>query len=446
MTIATRAPTRLSAYFRPRTLLMLVLGFSSGMPFMLVGGTMSYWLRDLGATHAFIGFASGVGLAYSVKFLWAPIIDRVNAPLFGFLGRRRGWIALAQVAVCASLIAMALASTVSTVLTLVFLSGVVAFSSATQDIVIDAWRIEIAADPNELGLLTSAETFGYRMAVLATDALILILADAIGWALSYAICGLVVALCLAATFLAPEPLRADDVLTRKEAQAPLTTSRGLFDAVAGPFIAFFKAHGWLALMMLGAIAIYRLPEFLIGPMVNPFYADIGLTKTIVGEVRGVFGLVASLAGIWAGGFSSVRFGHMRTLVIGGILQGASITAFSTLALFGPSHILFTAVMIGESFGSSFAGIALVAYMSSLTSLGYTASQYALLTSAYTVLGKLFKTLSGTIIDALTPSLGQMHAYAAFFIFSGMVGVPAILLFVLLAQRQRQRVAESVAPA
>jgi PAT family beta-lactamase induction signal transducer AmpG len=424
---------------------MLVLGFSSGMPFMLVGGTMSYWMRDLGASHAFIGYASGVGLAYSLKFLWAPIIDRVNAPLLGFLGRRRSWIAFAQIAVGVGLVGMAIISTVSTVLTLVLLSGVVAFASATQDIVIDAWRIEIAESADELGLLTSAETFGYRMALLLTDAVILILADHIGWALSYTVSGMLVILCIIATIIAAEPKQADILLIAKDTQAPLTTWRGIFDAVAGPFISFFKAHGWLALLMLLAIAFYRLPEFLIGPMVNPFYADIGLTKTVVGEVRGLFGLLASLAGIWAGGFAAVRFGHMRALVIGGVLQATSIAAFALLALLGARLNLFISIMTYESFSSSFAGISLVAYMSSLTSLGYTASQYALLTSAYTLFGKSLKTLSGTVIDALTPSLGQTHAYATFFVGSGLIGVPAILLFVLLAARQGPTV-QQPAPA
>jgi len=435
MTSTARARTSFSAYLRPRTLLMLVLGFSSGMPFMLVGGTMSYWMRDLGASHAFIGYASGVGLAYSLKFLWAPIIDRVNAPLLGFLGRRRSWIAFAQIAVGVGLIGMAVMSTVSTILTLVLLSGVVAFASATQDIVIDAWRIEIAENADELGLLTSAETFGYRMALLLTDAVILILADHIGWALSYTLSGVLVILCMVATILAAEPKQAEVVLNAKDAQAPLTTWRGILDAVAGPFISFFKAHGWLALLMLAAIALYRLPEFLIGPMVNPFYADIGLTKTIVGEVRGLFGLLASLAGIWAGGLAAVRFGHMRALVIGGVLQATSIAAFALLALLGARLNLFISIMTYESFSSSFAGISLVAYMSSLTSLGYTASQYALLTSAYTLFGKSLKTMSGTVIDALTPSLGQTHAYATFFVGAGLIGVPAILLFMLLAARQ-----------
>jgi PAT family beta-lactamase induction signal transducer AmpG len=445
MTAPARRRASFEAYLRPRTLLMLVLGFSSGMPFMLVGGTMSYWMRDLGASHAFIGYASGVGLAYSLKFLWAPIIDRVNAPLLGFLGRRRSWIAFAQIAVGIGLIGMAIMSTVSTVLTLVLLSGVVAFASATQDIVIDAWRIEIAENADELGLLTSAETFGYRMALLLTDAVILILADHIGWALSYSLSGVLVILCIVATIMAAEPKQADVTLIAKESQAPLTTWRGIFDAVAGPFISFFKAHGWMALLMLAAIALYRLPEFLIGPMVNPFYADIGLTKTVVGEVRGLFGLLASLGGIWAGGFAAVRFGHMRALVIGGVLQATSIAAFALLALLGARLNLFISIMTYESFSSSFAGISLVAYMSSLTSLGYTASQYALLTSAYTLFGKSLKTLSGTVIDAMTPSLGQTHAYATFFVGAGLIGVPAILLFMLLAARQGPTV-QQPAPA
>ena len=440
MTVAAPARARrsLDAYLQPKTLQMLVLGFSSGLPFLLVGATLGYWLREAGATLTLIGYASGVGLAYSFKFLWAPIIDRTNAPLFGFLGRRRGWIALAQVVVGLGLIAMAAAGPVGGLGALVALSALVALASATQDIVIDAWRIESAANADELGLLTSAATFGYRIAILATDAIILILADWLGWSLSYGIFGALMAIGLAVTFLAPEPARADRALDIKQRELPLTSWRGLYDAVAGPFIEFFRAHGVLALLMLTAIALYRLPDFLMGPMANPFYHDLGLTKTLVGEVRGSIGLVASLAGIAAGGFCALRFGSMRALIIGGILQGLSIAAFSLLAYWGTDIRLFMGVMAGDSFGTSFAGIALVTYMSSLTSIGYTATQYALLSSAYTLVGKSFKTLSGLIIEGLKGSMGLMQAYGAFFIACGLIGIPAIILFVLLIRAHNRR--------
>jgi MFS transporter, PAT family, beta-lactamase induction signal transducer AmpG len=433
-----------SAYLQPKTLLMLVLGFSSGIPFFLVGNTLSYWLREQNITLTAIGFASGVGLAYSFKFVWAPLIDRVNAPLLGFLGRRRGWILLAQIFIALGLIGMAAVGLNKGPLALVGLALVVAVSSATQDIVIDAWRIESARDNEELGLLTSTATFGYRMAVLATDALILIIADHVGWPLSYGLFGILTVLCMAATLIAPEPHVADAVMAEKERLAPLTSLSGIGDAIAGPFIAFFKTHGWIAFLMLAAIALYRLPDFVMGPMANPFYHDIGMPKSFVGEVRATVGLIASFAGIAAGGFFTLRFGHLTALIVGGVLQAVSISAFALLAHPGASMNLFFAVMAGDSFGTSFAGIVLVAYMSSLTTLGYTATQYALLASAYSMIGKLFKTVSGAMIDALKESLGLMDSYAAFFVASGLIGIPGVLLFVLLARLHRRRDAAGAA--
>jgi PAT family beta-lactamase induction signal transducer AmpG len=174
----------------------------------------------------------------------------------------------------------------------------------------------------------------------------------------------------------------------------------------------------------------------MGPIVNPFYHDIGLTKDFVGEIRGSVGLIASLGGIAAGGFFVLRLGILRALVAGGVLQAVSIAAFALLAHPLPSPFLFCSVMAGDSFATSFAGVVLVVYMSSLTNLGYTATQYALLASAYTVVGKILKTLSGVAIDALTAHYGLMNAYGLFYVVCGLVGIPAIVLFVWLAARHR----------
>ena len=428
--------TPIATYLQPRNLVMLALGFSSGLPFLLVGNTLSFWLRDDHISLTTIGFVSGVGIAYSLKWLWAPIIDRVRAPVFGVLGHRRGWIVLAQVFVALGLFGMAMTGPVSSFSTLVVFAALVAFASATQDIVIDAWRIESARNPEELGMLTSTATFGYRMALLGTDAIFLIVAEKFGWSFSYVLYGALMAIGLVATLLAPEPERADEAIEKKSREFPLRTWRGIFDAIIGPFVAFFRAHGVLALAMLLAISLYRLPDFLMGPIVNPFYHDIGLTKDFVGEIRGSVGLIASLGGIAAGGFFVLRLGILRALVAGGVLQAVSIAAFALLAHPLPSPFLFCSVMAGDSFATSFAGVVLVVYMSSLTNLGYTATQYALLASAYTVVGKILKTLSGVAIDALTAHYGLMNAYGLFYVVCGLVGIPAIVLFVWLAARHR----------
>jgi PAT family beta-lactamase induction signal transducer AmpG len=433
--IPARSRATFKSYLEPRVLVMLALGFSSGLPFLLTGNTFGYWLRDEGTSLTAIGFISWVGIAYSLKFLWAPLIDRVNVPLLGRLGRRRGWMLLAQAAVASGLFAMAAAGRDTGLLILGAFALLVAFASATQDIVIDAWRIESAESGEELGLLSSAYQFGYRMALLATDALILIAAAHIGWRVSYTACGFAMIVGIGATLIALEPARADSVIEQKSREAPLSSLRGLFDAIAGPFTVFFRTHGWLALLMLVAIGLYRLPDFVMGPMANPFYHDIGLSKDYVGAVRGTVGVIAALLGIAAGGACALRLGYMRALIIGGILQALAIAAFATLARAHPGTLLFATIMSGDNFSTGFAGVALVSYMSSLTSLGYTATQYALLSSTYAWAGKILKGFSGVIVEALVANHGLMAAYAIFFIGAGAIGIPAIILFAILAARQ-----------
>src|SRR5256712_6195985 len=362
---------RFADYLRPKTLAMLVLGFSSGLPFLLVGNTFGYWLRDEHTSLTAIGFLSWVGIAYSLKFLWAPLMDRVDLPLFNRLGHRRGWMMFSQIVVGLALCAMGGTGTKAGLGRLGAFALVVAFASSTQDIVVDAWRIESADDGEEQGLLASGYQFSYRLALLAADSVILIVAAAVGWRMSYGIYGACMAVGVIATWVAKEAERADAVMDEKEREAPIWTWRGFFDAVGGPFIAFFRAHGWLALVMLAAISLYRLPDFIMGPMANPYYHDMGLSKQTVGAVRGSIGLIATFAGIAAGGFCSLKLGYMRALIIGGILQAAAIAAYASLAFVGTTTTLFALVMAGGHVGLSFAGVALIAYMSSLTNLGYT---------------------------------------------------------------------------
>src|SRR5499433_1847342 len=423
---------------------MLLLGFSSGLPFLLVGNTFGYWLRDEHTSLTAIGFLSWVGIAYSLKFLWAPLMDRVDLPLFKQLGRRRGWMMFSQILVGLALFAMGATGTRAGLGRLGALALVVAFASSTQDIVVDAWRIESADDGEEQGLLASAYQFSYRLAILATDAVILVVAATVGWRMSYGIYGACMVVGMIATWFAQEPERADAVMDKKEREAPLWTPRGFFDAVVGPFIAFFRAHGWLAFLMLAAISLYRLPDFVMGPMANPFYHDIGLSKDMVGAVRGSIGLIATFAGIAAGGFCALKFGYMRALIVGGVLQAVSVAAYAVLAFVSASVPMFALVMAGENFSISFAGVALVAYMSSLTNLGYTATQYALLSSTYAWMGKILKGFSGVTVESLSISHGLVHAYGIFFIACGLTGVPAVLLFAALGYWHRRKQLASAA--
>jgi PAT family beta-lactamase induction signal transducer AmpG len=421
---------------QPKVAVMLALGFSSGLPFLLTANTFGYWLRDAGTSLIAIGFISWVGFAYAFKVYWSPLVDRLDVPLLGRLGRRRGWMLLCQLLVSVGLIGMAMVGTEGGLAAIGAFALLTAFASATQDIAVDAWRIEAASDADEVGLMTSAAQVGYRVALLITDALIIAMAARIGWPLSYVWMAVLMAIGIVATFFAIEPARADEVLHGKP---PLWSLRGLADAIVGPFVDFFAKHKAVGLVMLLMVALYRLPDFVMGPMYNPYYHDLGLSKDTVAFVRGTFGLVATFAGIAAGGIAAVRVGLFPTLIAGLVLEGLGTAAFALLSLHADATT-FAAVMTLDAFAQSFAGVALVTYMSSLTSLGYTATQYALLSSTYAMLGKFLKGFSGAAVDALTPTHGLLGAYAMSFIGTSLTALPPLALIALLWRIQRRRAA------
>ncbi|HMD36290.1 MAG TPA: hypothetical protein VKH42_15035, partial [Vicinamibacterales bacterium] len=274
--------------------------------------------------------------------------------------------------------------------------------------------------------------FGYRIAILVSEAVVLIIANHSGWRPSYGVMAVLMAIGMTASLMAAEPLR----VTASTAELPLWTPRGFADAVIGPFREFFRVYGWLAVLMLTMISFYQLPEYMTGPMYNPFYHDVGLSKDVVGTVRASIGLVATLVGITAGGFSALRFGYMPTLMIGIVLKMLVIANFATLAKAGPDVTVFGLVIAADNFGIGFAGVALVTYMSSLTSLGYTATQYALLSSAYTYVGKFAKGFSGVWVESLTAGRPLLEAYGLFFIEAALLGLPALFMCLVLARATR----------
>ena len=345
---------------------------------------------------------------------------------------------IAQLIVGIGLLAMAAIGPQGGLAALGVAALVVAFASATQDIVVDAWRIEAAETNEELGLLSSAYQLGYRIAIITSDALILFAVNRIGWPISYGLMAVLMAVGVLATLKATEPAQADQVMHEKSAEAPLWTPRGLFDAVVGPFLAFFRTWGWVGLLMLVFISLYRLPEFVMGPMATPFYHDLGISKDMVGAVRSTVGLAGSFLGIAAGGLLVARVGYMRGLILGGLVQAVAVASFALLAVWGADPRLFGAVMMFDNFGVSVAGVALVTYMSSLTSLGYTATQYALLSSTYALVGKFLKGFSGAVVDGLqAQGHTLMESYFIFFVGAGAIGLPAILLCLWLAALQKR---------
>jgi PAT family beta-lactamase induction signal transducer AmpG len=428
---------------RPRVALMLVLGLSSGLPFALIGNTLGFWLSDRKVGVAVIGFVSAVGFAYTVKFVWGAIVDRIPAPIIGRLGRRRSWMIIAQVVVAAGLIGMALIDPKAQLAWFVVAAATAAIGAATQDTAIDAWRIETASDVNELGLLTSAYSLGYRIALWLTEAAILVLAKRVGWPLSYAIFAAVLVFGVAAALAVREPARADAVMEQKSNEAARHPLGAVYDAVFGPLVEFFRAHGLaVAALMLLMISLYHLCDYMRGPMTGPYYRALKIDLDTIAAVRTFVGLPGSLLGIALGGLSALRWGKFPTLIVGAIAQPIAIAAFAILGWHGGDFTLFAlgplpitafdTVMAFDAVAIGFSGVALVTYMSTLTSLGYTATQYALLTSALALLGKTVKSFSGVMVQALEPGRTALDAYALFYVLSGLVAIPAIGLCVLLA--------------
>jgi PAT family beta-lactamase induction signal transducer AmpG len=463
MTVTANAqpPTRrrrmwdvLKALGRPRVGLMLVMGIASGLPFMLIGNTLGFWLADDNIKLATIGALSWVGLAYIFKFVWGAMVDRIPLPLIGRLGRRRSWMLLSQIVAGGGLIGMGFADPKTQLGWLVACAIFAAVGAATQDTAMDAWRIETAADADELGLLTAAYTFGYKFALILTEGVIVMVAKRLDWPLTYVIYGACMAVGIIAVLLAKEPANADAVMEAKAHDAVDRPLRSVYDAVIGPLIAFFRAHGVaMAALMLLMITFYHLCDYMRGPMTNPYYSALHIDKDTIGWVRLVIGTPAGFIGIALGGLSSLRFGNHATLIIGAVLQPIAVAAFALLGFHhgdypllavGGVHVTaFQAVMAFDPIVMGYAGVALAAYMSTLTSLGYTATQYALLTSALALTGKTLKGFSGAIVEALQHGRSLLDAYALFYLLAAALGVPAILLCIVLARVRPRPVAPSI---
>ena len=433
-----------AALRRPRVALMLALGVSSGLPFMLIGNTLGFWLSDAHVPLAAIGFVSWVGFTYTIKFVWGAAVDRLKLPLISGLGRRRSWMLVSQIVAGAGLVGMGLVDPRSQFGWLVAMALVAAVGAATQDTVIDAWRIEIAADSDELGLLTAAYTIGYRIALIFTESIILMSAKRLGWPISYLIFGAAMAIGMVAALMAREPAAADAVMEANSRAAGRAPLKSIWDAVAGPLIAFFRSHGVaMGALMLLAITFYHLPDYMRGPMTNPYYSALGLDKDAIALTRAVVSLPASFLGIVLGGLSCLRLGVRPTLIAGAFLQPLAVAAFAILGAHGGDFAAlsigalkitaFQIVMAADSVLMSYAGIALVAYMSTLTSLGYTATQYALLTSALALTGKFLKGFSGAMVEALHAGRSQLEAFAIFYLVAASLGLPAVVLCLVLAR-------------
>ena len=418
-------PSLREAFAQPAALTMFFFGFTSGLPFLLVGGTLSAWLKDSGVSLEDIGLMSLAGLAYSVKFLWSPAVDRVRLPLLGkLLGQRRSWLLLAQIVLALSLLLMSMITPQGPALFFVGIIVIAAFAGATQDVVVDAYRIEIA--PEEVqGALAATYTLGYRIALLGSGAFALILADHLPWPTVYQVMALAVIGVMLVTVLAREPEQTK-VMVRATSIA-----RAIEDSMIGPFRDFFRRYsGWLGIGLLVFIGLFKISDQMLGVMALPFYLDSGFTKTEIGAISKLFGVWVGIAGAFLGGAVVVRLGIQKTLLIAMILGGVSNLLYLLLSVNHGNLVIFTAVIGGENLAGGFLGTAAVAWLSSLVNREYTATQYALFSSLVTLPGKLIGGVSGFMVTSM--------GYEGFFIFSTVAVLPALALFFWLQPRLAER--------
>jgi MFS transporter, PAT family, beta-lactamase induction signal transducer AmpG len=419
-------------YAEGPSLRMLALGFSAGLPIILVLGTLSFWLREAGIDRSTIGYLSWIGLAYGFKWCWAPLVDRLPIPvLTALLGRRRSWLLLSQLVIIGGLVGMALTDPKAQLMPIVWCALVVAFASATQDIALDAFRIESADVQRQAALAATYQT-GYRIAMIWAGAGVLWLAaraevaiaanyqhDA--WRFAYLVMAASMLVGVVTVLFSAEPAGQAVAHAR-------SVGEWLEGALIAPFADFFKRYRWQAVLILALIAIYRISDIVMGIMANPFYVDMGYSKDEVAAITKVFGVIMTLVGAFIGGVISMRVGVMKVLALGALLSAGSNLLFAWLAGQGHNVTALTWVISADNLSAGIASAAFIAYLSSLTNIQYSATQYALFSSMMVLLPKFVAGFSGAYVNA--------YGYSNFFTATALLGVPSLLLVLLASRVQR----------
>ena len=404
---------------------MLILGFSAGLPLLLVFSTLTYWLNDFGVSKTTIGFFAWVGITYSVKVVWSPFVDQLNLPfLTRRMGKRRSWLILAQAFLFFGLLVMSTFDPTQHLTGIALVAVCIAFSSATQDIVIDAYRIEIADDEYQ-GALATTYNLGYRIALLVAGAGALYIADDFSWSTAYFVMAMLMLCVSTYTFWLIEP------------KHPFAGGRDLnifrkawwVHAVIHPFANFFIRNGWFSLTLLLFIGLFRLSDITMGIMANPFYGDIGFTKKEIATIGKVYGFAMTIFGSFLGGLFVVKMGVYRPLIIAAAGVALTNLLFAQLAMVGPNISWLTVTISADNLFAGFAGAVFIAYLSGLTNRAYTATQYALFSSLMTLPGKFISGFSGIVVDEF--------GYVNFFIYAALMGIPAILLAVIILKRSNK---------
>ena len=429
----------LAIYMHPRVIAMAFLGFSGGLPFLLVFSTLTAWLRDEEISRSAIGFFAWIGITYSIKVFWAPVVDRLKLPLLGRLGQRRSWMLAGQIGISAGLFGMSLVGTADLFVLSAF-ALLVAFSSATQDVAIDAYRIEAVTDRYQ-GAMSATYIFGYRVALLVAGAGAFYLADFFSWTVAYQLMAATVLLGIVTVMLVSEPEQSEtkpatlaseqmvvDFLARSQMKpGRLRDLRAwIIGAIVCPFVDFFQRNGKFAIVILVFISVFRLSDIAMGVMANPFYLDMGYTKSEIASIAKVFGFFMTIAGSAICGLLVVKWGILRPLLIGAVAVASTNLLFAFLSTLQPELMWLAVVISADNISGGFAATAFVAYLSSLTNKAYTATQYALFSSLMTLPGKVISGFSGIVVDA--------EGYLTFFIVAAGLGLPAIVLVVILMRR------------
>jgi PAT family beta-lactamase induction signal transducer AmpG len=419
---------------------MLFLGFSAGLPFLLVFSTLSAWLRDEQVTRSAIGLFSWVGITYSIKFFWAPVVDRARIPvLTKRFGQRRSWMILAQLGIAAGLFGMSFANPATDLVFIAWFALLVAFSSATQDITIDAYRIEAISERRQAAM-AATYILGYRVALLVAGAGAFYLAEYLSWSMAYMAMAALMGVGLVTAFIISEPThetsRADIMLEQRVMEfmdnshhwpdKARNAMAWFIGAVVCPFVDFFKRNGTLALVILLFVGVFRLSDITMGVMANPFYLDMGFSKPEIANIAKIFGFFMTIAGAGLGGLMVVRYGLMRPLLLGAVMVALTNLLFAYMATTGPDVALLTLVISADNLSGGLSNTVFIAYLSSLTNKHYTATQYALFSSLMTLPGKFIGGFSGFIVDG--------YGYVSFFVYASVMGVPAILLVLYLMRR------------
>ena len=391
------------------------LGFSSGLPYILIFSTLGVWLADIGLDLSLIGFFAWIVLTYSLKFLWAPMIDNFSIPILNRLGFRKSWILFSQILIAFCLLLLSLINPLDSLYLFAFIAFLVAFSGSIQDIAIDAFRIELAGLTQQ-GNLAASYQFGYRMAILVSSSFALIFAADYGWSLTYQLMSFMMLVGVAGALMCPE-----EVNTSLE---KLTLQNSILE----PLKDFISRFGlYFASFLLMIIATYRLTDIVMGPMASPFYLEKGYSLKEIGYIVKVVAVCASILGFFLGGFLVKKVGVKVTLIIGACLVLITNLSFSVIALFEKDLSLLGLVVGADSLAAGVVGTANITFLTSLVSKKYTAVQYALLTSFMMLPGKIFSGFSGVIASYFKSLYGIEYGWMTFFIFTSLLTIPSLIL-------------------